>query len=229
MAKRFSFQDWYVSFTDIRCILDSALSYMKNYDVANLLIVGCGNSKLPEEIHDYLGYRYITSIDLSKQIIMDMARHYEKDGKWRAGLLWEAMDVCDLKFDAECKDCIIDKGTFDTILCDKYSGPQQARRMLKEISRVLKPYPSTFILISHSGPEHRLKYLQRAKYKWAVSHQAVSMSKEAILTKVLREKVPSDNIEDTVINSKIVEKAILDSKCTSLLMNYAFSARCICL
>ena len=53
-------------------------------------------------------------------------------------------------FESEEFDIIIDKGTFDTILCSEYSK-RHASSMLNEIFRILQPR-GTYICISYGLP-----------------------------------------------------------------------------
>jgi len=56
----------------------------------------------------------------------------------------------------ESFDCVIDKGLFDSVLCGAYSK-QNLRKMLKEISRVLKT-KGYYICISYGDPDIRNHY-----------------------------------------------------------------------
>lgn len=53
----------------------------------------------------------------------------------------------------ETFDCVIDKGLLDSVLCGAYSK-QNSKKMLKEISRVLKT-KGFYICISYGDPDIR--------------------------------------------------------------------------
>jgi ubiquinone/menaquinone biosynthesis C-methylase UbiE len=66
------------------------------------------------------------------------------------------MDVRSLQYEDGTFDAVIDKGTFDSMLCGDGSGPN-ADQMLGEIYRVLSP-TGVYICISYGLPEQRLGY-----------------------------------------------------------------------
>jgi len=76
------------------------------------------------------GFAAITNIDYAAPVIEQMAaRHRDKKG-----LTWQVMDATSLGFaDSSC-DCIIDKGTLDSVLCGE-SSTANASRVLSGASR----------------------------------------------------------------------------------------------
>lgn len=58
-----------------------------------ILIPGCGNSKLSEILYD-VGYRNITNIDFSKVVISDMLR---RNVRSRPGMKWRVMDMTNMQ------------------------------------------------------------------------------------------------------------------------------------
>ena len=61
------------------------------------------------------------------------------------------MDCKSLQFEDGSFDAVIDKGTFDSVLCGDGSGPN-ADLMLNEIHRVLSP-SGVYICITYGQPE----------------------------------------------------------------------------
>ena len=87
------------------------MSYIPTLKVLN---VGCGNSVLPEEMHDVDGYREIHSMDISQNCITAMiARNEER----RPELKFAVMDCTSLDYDTDYFDVIIDKSTIDCLVC----------------------------------------------------------------------------------------------------------------
>jgi len=78
-----------------------------------ILNLGCGNSIICEDMYDD-GYRTIYNMDISAICIEQMR---ERNEKTRPSMMWDVMDVRDLKY-PDCKfDLIIDKSTIDALLC----------------------------------------------------------------------------------------------------------------
>ena len=61
---------------------------------------------------------------------------------------FEQMDVRSMNYDDGAFDAVVDKGTFDSILCGDGSGPN-ADQMLSEIHRVLSPSGFYICIIGH--------------------------------------------------------------------------------
>jgi len=85
---------------------------------------------------------------------------------------FEQMDVRSMNYDDGAFEAVIDKGTFDSILCGDGSGPN-ADQMLSEIHRVLSAQ-GVYICISYGVKDTRLKYFQKADYSWTVFHHMVA-------------------------------------------------------
>jgi 2-polyprenyl-3-methyl-5-hydroxy-6-metoxy-1,4-benzoquinol methylase len=121
-----------------------------------VLILGCGNSLLSE--HMFLdGYKDIISIDYSPAAIEKMLLRVQMNPSLQSpGLQYILMDACDLLFDDESMDVIIDKGLLDAIICGDNGtfytaftliielGKQVGHVVFSEVDRVLKP--STFFM-----------------------------------------------------------------------------------
>jgi ubiquinone/menaquinone biosynthesis C-methylase UbiE len=123
---------------------------------------------LSEEMADD-GYTNIKNIDLSLTCIKQMQEAY-KD-KYPT-MPFEQMDVRSMNYDDGAFDAIVDKGTFDSILCGDGSGPN-ADQMLSEIHRVLSAQ-GVYICISYGVKETRLKYFAKADYSWTVFQHMVA-------------------------------------------------------
>ena len=120
-----------------------------------ILNIGCGNSKLSEDLSEE-GYEDITNIDFSTKVITIMEQTYkEKFPKMK----FKVVDVLDMKeFQTGTFNTVLDKGTLDCILCGDCSVPNAAK-MMAEVFRVLAP-GGHYICITYGDPEHRKKYLE---------------------------------------------------------------------
>lgn len=148
--------DWYQKWTGIK---DVVTQYVSLND--KVLHVGCGNSKLAEEMVEE-GYTSILNIDKSSIVIEDMQELY----KGRDGLSFECKDVMNMNFDSGSFDAVIEKGSLDSILCGDRSNIM-AKRMLTQIHRVLKA-DGIYISISYAPPENRLRFFNQAEFTWNI-------------------------------------------------------------
>ena len=77
-----------------------------------ILILGCGNANFSEDLYD-AGYTNIWNVDISAVVIDQM----KKRNLDRKKMVYEVMDVCDMKYPDNFFDVAIDKSTIDAILC----------------------------------------------------------------------------------------------------------------
>ncbi|KAI0792029.1 S-adenosyl-L-methionine-dependent methyltransferase [Abortiporus biennis] len=152
--------DWFKSYEDIAPILRDLIPD-KN---ARILMLGCGNSKLSEEMYDD-GYTNIVNLDYSG-ILIEKMRH--KHASLRPKMEWLEMDVRELKFDANSFDIAIDKGTMDAMMTakgDVWDPPQEVidncNREVSEVLRVLQKGRGVFIYLTFGQPHFRKRYLTR--------------------------------------------------------------------
>lgn len=117
--------DWYQRYSSLRPFIRM---YIPSYS-SRVLVVGCGNALMSEDmVKD--GYEDITNIDISSVAIEMMRRKYESIPQ----LKYMQMDVRDMSFFLdESFDCVIDKGTLDSLMCGT-DAPTSAARMLGETS-----------------------------------------------------------------------------------------------
>lgn len=149
--------DWYQRYAGLKELLGK---YVRKSDA--VLVSGCGSSRLSEEMWED-GYQSLTNIDYAAPVIELMtSRHRDKKG-----MSWQVMDCTALSFGDGVFDCILDKGTLDSVLCGDNSTANAARACA-EASRVLKP-GGNFIVISYGQPESRLTYLEKDEYRWRVT------------------------------------------------------------
>ena len=88
--------EWYGEYHELCGVLHK---YCKVTD--KILQIGCGNSSLASDLYD-VGYRQITSIDISDLVINQMNQINTKS---RPELVFDKMDVTDMSFDNDHFRC----------------------------------------------------------------------------------------------------------------------------
>ena len=156
--------DWLISYSQLRPIIIPRLH--DNYD-AEILVVGCGNSSLSEDLYKD-GYKNITNIDFSSTVIAQMGDKY----KMYEEMDFSVMDACNLQYPQGCFSVVIDKGTLDCVLCGEQSF-QRANAMLQGVYRALQP-GGVYILVSYGMPDTRIGYLKSKYLTWTVEQAKLS-------------------------------------------------------
>ncbi|KAI0769193.1 S-adenosyl-L-methionine-dependent methyltransferase [Irpex lacteus] len=151
--------DWFKSYGDVADIFREIIPD-KN---ARLLMLGCGNSKLSEEMYDD-GYHNIVNVDYSGILIEKMQKKHEQV---RPEMQWHEMDVRAMAFESESFNVAIDKGTMDAMMtakADVWDPPeevvQNCTREVDEVLRLLRP-GGVFIYLTFGQPHFRRRYLTR--------------------------------------------------------------------
>ena len=153
-SKRKEQFDWYKSYSDLKNILSKYI--LKENKILN---VGCGNSKLSEEM--FLdGYSNIINIDFSSKVINLMNEKYNKKFP---NLIFKHLNVFNMKdFNNEIFNIVLDKGTLDSVLSSQ-NPIDNCNKMISEIYRVLIK-GGKYICISFGDLEHREKILKCEKW-----------------------------------------------------------------
>jgi SAM-dependent methyltransferase len=160
--------------------------YFPSYEHCRILILGCGNSTLAEEMRNDGWYGEIVNIDFSPVVIEQMKMRYTQSGleakdmkelghtmKFICGDITEG-----LPFENESFDLIICKGTLDAILCGV--GSIDIKTVVAECARVLVSGYGCFFVVSFSNPDCRVEFLEndnKLNYFWHdVSYVALPRS-----------------------------------------------------
>eukprot|EP00612_Vaucheria_litorea_P004812 CAMPEP_0171464390 /NCGR_PEP_ID=MMETSP0945-20130129/7728_1 /TAXON_ID=109269 /ORGANISM="Vaucheria litorea, Strain CCMP2940" /LENGTH=132 /DNA_ID=CAMNT_0011991469 /DNA_START=360 /DNA_END=755 /DNA_ORIENTATION=+ len=98
--------DWLVNYEDIKSLV---LLHSHEAKSSRVLILGCGCSTLSYDMY-VDGYENIVSTDFSPVAIASMKAKYQD-----SRVIWECMDMTDLKYDDESFDVIIDKAALDAL------------------------------------------------------------------------------------------------------------------
>ncbi|KAJ7625681.1 S-adenosyl-L-methionine-dependent methyltransferase [Roridomyces roridus] len=156
--------DWFKTYDDIAPLLRELIPRKD----ARILMLGCGNSTLSQDMYDD-GYENIVNTDYSSVVIEQMSRrHTEK----RPRMEWLEMDVRDLRFPDQSFDIAIDKGTMDAMMTakgDVWDPPQQVvddcTAEVDEVIRTLKKDTGVFIYLTFGQPHFRRRFLTRPDTK----------------------------------------------------------------
>ncbi|KAF8623206.1 hypothetical protein AX15_006444 [Amanita polypyramis BW_CC] len=152
--------DWFKSYADLAPYIYDLIPDRRS---SRILILGCGNSKLSEEMWND-GYKNIMNTDYSSVVIEQMRQRH---GNTRPEMEWHEMDVRDLKFESGTFDVAIDKGTMDAMMTakgDVWDPPpcvvEDCTKEVDEAIRVLRK-GGIFIYITFGQPHFRRRYLTR--------------------------------------------------------------------
>ena len=118
------------------------------------MIIGSGLSDLGAFIYQQ-GYHYITNIDVSQIAVNFMKEKHHKMEE----MDYVQMDITNdqTQIAADSFNCIIDKGTLDSIVCSD-NEQRKVESMCANIFKFLSP-GGTFICVSRGSPDTRLVYL----------------------------------------------------------------------
>ena len=150
--------DWLENYSALQDII-SSLNIPK--ETGQILNLGCGNSEFAEDMYND-GYKNIKNIDISHNVIKTMAER----NKDKEGMVYEVMDVRDLKYENNSFDLAVDKSTIDALLCGEDAFINVAK-MIKEVQRVLK-VGGYYMIVSYGTPEYRMLHLNRKFEKFKI-------------------------------------------------------------
>ncbi|KAG7336889.1 methyltransferase domain containing protein [Nitzschia inconspicua] len=170
-----SFHQQRLTIDDSSTQTNKPLPYFPSYKDCRVLILGCGNSTLAEEMRNDGWCGTIVNLDFSTVVIDQMKRRYSQSGLEAKDMehLGHAMkficaDITDgIPFENESFDLIICKGTFDAILCGV--GLVDAKKVVAECARVLTAGYGCLFLVSYSNPDSRVEFLEHEydlSYYW---------------------------------------------------------------
>lgn len=165
--------EWYGEYTDLCHVIHR---YVKPGN--KILVVGCGNSKLSEQLYD-VGYQSIDNIDISEIVIRQMgSRNKQK----RPKMTFAAMDVQRMDYGDSTYDCVIDKGTLDALLTDEEDATvEKVDKMFAEITRVLKT-SGRYLCVSLAQAHILQKLLRAFESGWLVRVHHVTIGSSTTKT-----------------------------------------------
>ncbi|XP_009630390.1 uncharacterized protein [Nicotiana tomentosiformis] len=169
--------EWYAEWPQLKDQLLSHLNIIQSSnDVVSpakeeiqILVPGCGNSKLSEYLYDD-GFVNITNIDFSKVVVSDMLR---RNIRLRPGMKWRVMDMTNMQFANESFGAILDKGGLDALM-EPELGSKLGTQYLSEVKRLLK-VGGRFICLT-LGESHVLGLLfPKFRYGWKMGIHPIAL------------------------------------------------------
>ncbi|KAL5702798.1 hypothetical protein ACHQM5_027966 [Ranunculus cassubicifolius] len=160
--------EWYSEWQYLKSPLLSQLSdFPSSSNPIQILIPGCGNSKLSENLFDS-GFHGITNIDFSKVVIGDMLRRNIRE---RSAMRWRVMDMTKMQFTDDTFDAIVDKGGLDALM-EPELGSKLGTQYLSEVKRVLKPQ-GKFVCLTLAESHVLALLLSKFRYGWKMVVHAI--------------------------------------------------------
>ena len=196
--------DWYADWDQ----LSKYFIPLLNPD-SKILMVGCGNSKLSNQMY-LSNYKKIINIDISDVVIEKMKEQYSE-------MEWKVMDATKMSFEDNIFDCVIDKGTLDAIMCG--NDPTPPACLIKEMYRVTKN-KGYFCIITHGEPETRLNYFEKFKNEkcdFDIKYEKINLSFMANLINSLRNKSNDHTLKGGLKNKNQVIASVLDAFVQSII------------
>ena len=111
--------DWLEKYDSIKKLIKDLIPKENS-----ILIIGCGNAELGENMYDD-GFTNLTNIDIASVVISQMAKRNTS----RPNMVFKCMDVCQMEFADASFNAVIDKSTMDSILCGDKSDIVVAHMM----------------------------------------------------------------------------------------------------
>lgn len=104
---------------------------MSVHTVCQVLVVGCGNSELSEQLYD-VGYKHLSNIDISETVVTHMN---QRNAERRPGLTFQQVDATKTPFEDASYQAALDKGTLDAMASEEEGA--LAKNMLTEVLKHL--------------------------------------------------------------------------------------------
>ena len=162
--------EWYGEWSELRGCVERYVEME-----ARLLVVGCGNSNLSQDMYEE-GWQRVVNVDFSPVVIEEMAA---KTAVSCPGMEWKLMDMTAMGGDGGFADgtfdAVLDKGALDALMAeDSREVAVAANKMLEEVVRVLKP-DGVYVVVSMCQDFilQRLLSTFREAQGWAVDVHAL--------------------------------------------------------
>lgn len=187
--------EWYQPY---KMIKDVVTQYIKDVKGARVLNVGCGMSKLPEDMYND-GFRNIVSIDAAEDCILEQRSRFNET--MPKTFLFMKMDCLDMQFGDEIFTTVVDKGTLDSI-ASGFRSTENIDKYLSEVDRVMTRN-GIFFCLSHRDPEDREPFL--TKQGWSVFTHKIYRPKFSTELRFIKQKFISKKVLEQIELDKEIE------------------------
>ena len=195
MKETKGFFDWYVEFDELKRYIEKTGISAES----RILMVGCGNSKVSEQMYD-AGYKNIVNVDIAPSIIKLMKDYHDKKEKF---MEWTVMDCMNMTFEDQSFDLVIDKGTIDAVICG--DDLQPSLQITREMCRITKK-SGHVVLVSNAAPQGRkMLFEDSIPIKDFETHfSKVCLSDKSDLINIMRH-----NLKDKPMSAIMKDKTML--------------------
>eukprot|EP00270_Netrium_digitus_P007125 TRINITY_DN2069_c0_g1_i4.p1 TRINITY_DN2069_c0_g1~~TRINITY_DN2069_c0_g1_i4.p1 ORF type:complete len:272 (-),score=45.93 TRINITY_DN2069_c0_g1_i4:100-915(-) len=170
--ERFTQEDEYEWFKGYGAFQEIMQRHLNPLD--RVLVVGCGNSRMSEEMAEDIQLSHVVSVDISPVVVEKMRGKSISCGHLSHD--WVVGDMLRLPFAGSSFDVVVEKGAMDVLLVDCKSQwqPGEAARgrvmaMLSNIHHVLSP-SGVFISITFGQPHFRRQFFEAPEFSWAMEY-----------------------------------------------------------
>ncbi len=199
--------DWLGDYKQFRHLINKHVS-----KDSKILMVGCGNSRLSQDMH-LDGYSDVCSTDISEVCIENQKELFPH-------LSWQVADITNLgQFKNGEFDVVIEKATLDALLVEEKSPwhpSDNAQAVmdasLSEVSRILKPAGGTFLSFTFAQPHFREPFYAKAKYDWSVQTETFGGS-FVYFCYVMTRGQPLDEDQVSVTTAVGISKLTINPNC----------------
>ncbi len=160
--------DWYMPWETIKPILAARRLLRPGDQDYEVLLPGCGNSRLPAQLSAD-GLTNVSCVDHSSVVISQLQARFQDlpEADFSTADVTTA-EPCPERPD-DVFDLVIDKGCMDAVLCGE-DAFARAGRLVANMHRVLKP-GGAYVVITFGEPQARMPFLTRAA--WVGSPEVV--------------------------------------------------------
>lgn len=160
--------DWFSDYKKFKHLLQQDVK-----PTDKILILGCGNSLMSEQMYSD-GYTYIINTDYSSVVIENMrnkCQHTCPD------MEWEVMDILNMTYDPESFDVVIEKGTLDALMVherDPWNISEETEKTIETVLHQVRSVLKTggkFVSITFAQPHFRKPHYARQLFEWSVEQK----------------------------------------------------------
>ena len=165
--------EWFADLSDslASCPPLKALLASRAASKAHVLEIGCGTSRVAEELWDTFGFRHISAIDNQPKAIEYCKQRQGAD----RSIDFRCQDMTALTdFASKSIDLVFDKGALDALVC---RGGEDLGKCAAELWRVMKPKETSILIALSNAPLTEvvdgLKPWFKKEDMWMVENQKV--------------------------------------------------------